>query len=108
MADSQASSGGGGAGVIKTVAKGVLVLLVLLAIKVAFHPKPERPEVVCGTIHGIADFLYIDIAGVLVFYGSPSSKASAVNTLSFWRNSCKAYLTRSKLLNGYIDLSNVK
>lgn len=84
----------------QSVFKGILiVVLILLPLKVAFHPHNERPEVVCGTVFGIADFLWIDIAGTLIFMTDAAAKVSASTTLISKRDQCKNFFTRTKYLN---------
>ena len=76
-----------------------ILLLVLLPLKMTFHPYEERPEVFCSTTLSVLDFLWIDVAGVIIFKDDPIGKLDAIMTVTDYRKSCKLHFKNSKQLN---------
>ena len=96
----------GGAGLFKKLLKIFLIfMLALLPFKSMFHPFNERAFVYCAGTYSLASFVWLDLAGFVIYFGDPAGRTEAILSLDSYRRGCISILERQPILNflPYID-----
>jgi len=73
--------------------------LLLVPLKVSFHPYKERPFVFCNSAGSLVEFVWIDAIGKIIYFDSPSSKMKAIIQFQTYKKECINYFVGTQYLN---------
>lgn len=82
---------------------GLIFFLIIVPIKVSYHPYKERPIVFCTSAGSLVEFIWIDALGKVIYFDSPSSLMDAIVDFRRYQKNCIEFFEQTNYLN-YLPL----